>query len=221
MSKSHVVSHITVASKVTAYLKCTSRSSAQRLHCDRLGEWLSTLGRQIGGALPPPQVKEAPSWDLVHSWVAGVDKGARDIMGGKVSLTPTSAQQIQAAVITQLVVGSECTSPLRLGIIKSLVHPSRVRMVVAYVGRSPSPSCLQYPPCAPSLMNVAAALPFPILLQAPPCPPYLMAAALPFHIMLASPSFISSFLPTFFSSRWAHAWTGTAGMRIARATEWS
>ncbi len=127
VSKSHVTSHITVASKVIAFIKSSSRSSAQRQHCDRLGEWLQTLGRQIGGVLPPPHVKEAPSWALVHPWVEGMVKGAMDIMDGVAPLTPTSADQIQAALIAQLVLGSECTSPIRIHIIKTLLHPSRVR----------------------------------------------------------------------------------------------
>lgn len=129
VSKSHVTSHITVANKVIAFLRSTSRSSAQRLHCDRMVGWLRTLEGQIGWALPPPRVKKTPPRGLVYPWVEGMVRGAMDVMNGVVPLTPTSADQIQAALIAQLVLGNEATSPLRLSIIRTLVHPSMVRGV--------------------------------------------------------------------------------------------
>ena len=125
MARSHVVSHITVASKVNAYLKASSNSPPQKQHSDRMGEWLATMGRQIGMVCPPPPEKVAPPLALVHSWVAGVVQGALDVMEGATPLTSSSALQIQAALVAMLVTGYQ-GSPLRLSIIKTLRHPSRV-----------------------------------------------------------------------------------------------
>lgn len=155
MARSHVVSHITVASKVNAFLKTKSISPSHKEHCDRLAAWLHTLGMQIGTALPTPPVKEAPPLVLVHAWVEGVVQGAVEIMEGATHLSSTSALQIQAALVAMMVTGYK-GSPIRLSIIKSLIHPSRVRrrtllftllpcLPPSYLTSAPLlPSCLAY-----------------------------------------------------------------------------
>lgn len=127
-TRSHISSHISAANKVNAFLKTISRSPAQKQHCERLAAWMQTLGSQISLDLPPPPVKVAPPMQLIQSWVRGLVEGGRQVMEGSIHLSSQSALQIQGALVAQLVVGNECTTPLRLSIIKSLVHPSRVRI---------------------------------------------------------------------------------------------
>lgn len=71
-------------------------------------------------------MKKVPPLELVHKWVRGLKEGAKNVMDGTAPLNPSSAMQVQAALVAQLVVGNECTSPLRLSIIRSLVHPNKV-----------------------------------------------------------------------------------------------
>ena len=130
LRRSILVQHISVARKVNAFLKTSSRSSVQKVHCDRMEEWLNTLSVQIGHVLPPPPVKVSPSLPPIHKWVRGLTAGAHLIMDGTVPLTKESCQQVQAALLSQLVVGNECTSPLRLGIIRTLRHPCKVNQWV-------------------------------------------------------------------------------------------
>ena len=130
LRRSILVQHISVARKVNAFLKTSSRSSVEKVHCDRMEEWLNTLSVQIGHVLPPPPVKVAPSLPPLHHWVRGLTAGAQIIMEGAVSLDKDSSNQVQAALLIQMVVGNECISPLRLGIIRGLLHPSKVNRYV-------------------------------------------------------------------------------------------
>ena len=125
-AKSHVSCHISVAIKVSAFLKSSNMIPSHLNHCARLEVWLHTLGSQIAVALPPPPVKVAPPLQLIHTWVEVLISEAEEVMHSSSPPTPKQALHIQAALVARFVTGHGI-APLRLSIIKSLLHPSMVR----------------------------------------------------------------------------------------------
>lgn len=154
-----------------------SKKPLERQHTDRLEAWLHTITSQISHVLPPPPVKVAPSLPSLHRWVRGMTAGADLIKDGAAPLTRDSAHHIQAALVVQMVVGNECISPSRLSIIKTLLHPSRVSILLFPCGKNLPCSCIRscaYQICSLALYTSPLTT-FPSLLPSPLIAPFSLA----------------------------------------------
>jgi hypothetical protein len=80
------------------------------------------------GSLFPEPVKAPPLYKALREWVDGLVVGALAIVQGFVYLNNESALHLQAAILASFVVG-RFLPPCRVYILRTLIHPSRVRRV--------------------------------------------------------------------------------------------
>jgi hypothetical protein len=118
--------HISNIRKVQTFLGTLHPDSPALLtHLERLQPWLSTLNTQLEYQFP--KVNKTPThWDLIKHWT-DLLVGECNVVLDQPPLMITKAQAffIQSVIQILIFVG-RYTPPLRAGVVRDLMHPSKV-----------------------------------------------------------------------------------------------
>lgn len=128
----HLSKHISLGRKANDYLLATTSQSSDsaQLHAAKVDIWLKRLASNLAKSMAKPELRAIPPLNKVWSWVDKLCKEALDTVRQDRAkygrITPRTAKLVQAAIIANLVTGAT-VPPVRLSILRAVVHPKYVQ----------------------------------------------------------------------------------------------
>ena len=116
---------------------------------DHMQVWLGRLESQISAGVPDPEKQPFPELQSLFRWVDGLMEGANRMYSNRKEDGLAFAEQAHAALIAAFVVG-RYLPPVRLSILRSLIHPDFAGKPIGVSGRTFScqdPDCKKGPFC--------------------------------------------------------------------------